>query len=1250
VAKTGVSSILFKLLLAVLLVWTARTSFAIHYPFTFKQLSYEQGLPGTNVRDQLQDKDGIMWIGIESYGLCRFDGHKFHTYKNIENNPHSLSSNYVNKMVEDNLGLIWVATENGLNCFDKRKEHFDVFYHIQANSSTIPDNLCHTVFIDSEQKLWVGTSNGVAIKDANSGGFSNMFSTIHTDRHLEKTEVWSIGEYPKGIIWLGTNNGLIRIDQLTGQYRQWNSFQQGQKKQDLQVLSMLAHGQQIWIGSKVGLLIFNTNDETISPFPLTIHDAVLLADEGFCTMISDNNGMIWAGSITKGLLVIDPNTYEYQLVNQNIQNEYPLKSNNIRSLFVDNMGMVWVGTKFKGLFKYNGKERYFADFPKGLETLKALNDKYIMTVYDDRDGTIWIGTKHDGLYKVNNTTGTITKFLYQANNPNSLGSNRVNYVFRDSHNRLWVGTGKGLFQHVHNNAFESYSSLSVNWICEDQTGLIWVGTSEGIFIVDRNNKDLKHFETDNEPHFFKNSNLYILQVYEDQSGLLWFVTRNNGLITYSHVTDECKVFDGTNSNDNLPPDYMVRAVYNDSSGRLWLGTKSKGLLLIDRSGKIIKRFNTHNGLPSEMILNIEEDDNGNLWLGTANGICLFNPVNNEPINFSSDHGIKSNISEKGASAKLQSGFLFFGGNNGFNVFHPDQIPAYNSHNQIVITSVKINNDEILNYISTPTYVKLGNKHAILSIDFALPDYNNPFRHKYSVFLSGINEGWREIGNRNNLTFNNLPPGKYELKLKAANEYGIFTDEAYLLNINVLNPIFKALWFKLTVICLVLFLIGFAYLQFKKRQSTLEMLVNERTRKLEVAYKELLNKNTKIREQNRQIELHHQELEQKVAKRTRDLEIAKRKAEESDRLKSSFLANMSHEVRTPLNAISGFSTLVCSDLYGAERKQKYVNIIKTNVTSLLKLVEDILDISKIEAGQLTIEKDSFDFTNMILEINATFQEEIKNLTGKSIKLICENNSPTDTIIEFYSDQLRIRQIMMNLLNNAIKFTKIGKIEFGYKINEGSITLWVSDTGIGIKKTDMDSIFDRFTKIEGENAIYRGTGLGLSISKSLVNLLGGRIWVESEINIGSTFYFEIPGEIKLNRNWQIDPIKKTKTTQLNLTNKTALIVEPERSSFMLLHSFLLPTHLKITWAHNAASAIELCKTQTFDIIIQELCLPDIDGFTLYKQITELQPKTPVIAQTAYATPDEKKNMTATGFRNFIIKPYLRDDLFTTIAEVL
>jgi signal transduction histidine kinase/ligand-binding sensor domain-containing protein/CheY-like chemotaxis protein len=1213
--------------------------------YNFKQISYEQGLPGINLRDQIQDKHGIMWICIESIGLCQYDGHKFELYQHQSNDSTSISSNFVNKVVEDHAGLLWIATDNGLNSYNKHTNKFTRYFNDDTDPASIPSNICRSLFVDSRGHVWVGTENGLAVKESENGGFKRFLWKSDTTMTNNLLSILSFEEQSNGIFWLGSSEGLIKFDPVTGQFRMWNdAVNKNNAPIHMRILDLLPDGDFLWLATHRGLDRFNLKTETFERWYFHPHDQYHLENQGINALMKDQHGNIWVGTYTRGLLIIDKETQDYQRITRESKTDYPLKSDHIRYIYQDRQGMIWIGTKFEGVFKYNENVNVFNHWPKEYLSLLPLKYTFLLSFFEDQTGDMWLGSKLDGLYHVDKQTGEITNYQHQVNNPKTLSSNRIQAILMDSENRIWIGTEAGLNLMI-NDQFITCSNRQINALFEDKTGSIWVGTLNGLFKIDEEKQKLIRHEPDENVHFFQNDQLEIMQIFEDHKATLWFSTRFNGLHSYQYETGDYRHLQ--HSGENQPfeiSDNMTRAIHEDHQGRLWIGTKSQGINLLDRKSGQSLQYTMKDGLPSNMILCIEEDNDGHLWLGTHSGISRFDTQNYTFTNYNSDYGLQSNISEINASFKLNTGDLLFGGNNGFNVFSPGKIKKNKNIAPLLITSIKIDNQRIKSYLNQTEYIDIRYKENLISFEFTLTDYNNPYRHQYAVMLSGIDKDWQMLGNRNFVSYSNLPPGKYQFKLRGANEFGSWSDPAVSVNLKVLTPAYQQLWFKVLAFLLFIFFVILAIYQMKRRQTTLERLINERTKKLEVAYKELLNKNSRIRQQNRQIEQHHNELEQKVAERTRDLELAKQKAEEADRLKSSFLANMSHEIRTPLNAITGFSALVSSDMYSSERKNRYVELIKANTSALLKLVEDLLDISRIEAGQLKIDKEPFDFSEMIQEVFLQYKEEIeKKNEEKGVSLSLSNLLPQGTVLIINSDKLRIKQVLNNLLNNAIKFTSKGYIEIGYRIEEKKVIIWVSDSGIGIHQNDLESIFNRFTKIENQSKTYRGTGLGLSISKSLVNMLGGNIWVESEPESGSTFYIELPGLVRISQ--QAEKRGMHPVENINIHGKSILIIEEEKSNFILLKSYLAGTGVKLIWVNDYQSAVDKIAASHFNLIVIDIRL---NGYQLLNYIKQLKIETPLIAQTAYATAEDQKRLSKAGFNDYLIKPFTKETLINKLAR--
>ncbi len=412
-----------------------------------------------------------------------------------------------------------------------------------------------------------------------------------------------------------------------------------------------------------------------------------------------------------------------------------------------------------------------------------------------------------------------------------------------------------------------------------------------------------------------------------------------------------------------------------------------------------------------------------------------------------------------------------------------------------------------------------------------------------------------------------------------------------------------------------------------------------------------NQNKQIQKQNIELEIHQTQLEKIVEQRTAQLKIAKEKAEASDRLKSSFLANMSHEIRTPMNAIIGFSELISDQEIDEDQRKEMVAHLNSNCNSLLHLIDDIIDIARIEAGQLRIFKQDCFINKTIIELYDLFSEtELKE--NRNVELIIEIEN-TDQHLSIYSDPYRFRQILTNLIGNAIKFTDHGYIKFGYKISpkgfEDYVKFFVEDSGIGLNKKEQKEIFEQFRKIESsdKNKLYRGAGLGLTISKNLVQELGGELWIESETGIGSTFYFTLPNIKTSNKQEK----EKSTNTDYNWKNKTILIAEDELSNIKMIKLVLKKTNVNIIHVQNGKDVIKKCKkNKDIDLVLMDIKMPKVNGLEATKEIRKFNIDIPVIAFSAYAMPSDQQKAKEAGCNDFIAKPIKKDNLLAKLNHYL
>jgi len=541
----------------------------------------------------------------------------------------------------------------------------------------------------------------------------------------------------------------------------------------------------------------------------------------------------------------------------------------------------------------------------------------------------------------------------------------------------------------------------------------------------------------------------------------------------------------------------------------------------------------------------------------------------------------------------------------------------------------------------------SSKEYVIGIEYAALHYQSPKDNRYAYMLEGFDRDWNYVGNQQMATYTNLPHGNYTFKVKAANPQGLWNNEPTTIKL-VIKPFwYNTLFFKILAVLIIL-LIGFSIhlvriALLKRQKNMLEKMVLKRTEELSEANTLLEEKKEEISLQNDVLLRSRNDLEKRVAERTHELTIAKDKAEESDKLKSAFLANMSHEIRTPLNAIVGFSSLLYDEEMDLNQKRSCINIINNNSDTLLTIINDILDISIIEANQLILYKERFCVDEVLAELKDYY--DLKNAKGLLIEC---TNTRNQSKIFIYNDPIRFRQIFMNLLNNAFKFTDSGSIMFGYKIEGKIIRFFVEDTGIGISESNKIKIFDHFHKIEPyTNKFHQGTGIGLSLCKRLVNLMGGDIYVESVVNKGSVFYFTLPYTVVPEGDNEVPSIHKVK---VHLDNVTIIVAEDIPDNYFLIERLLDRTGASITWAHNGKEAVDLVKEKHDQnlIVLMDIKMPVMNGFEACKLIKQMNAKIPVIAITAYATAGDKDNILKNNFDDFISKPLNFDKLWISLQR--
>ena len=400
--------------------------------------------------------------------------------------------------------------------------------------------------------------------------------------------------------------------------------------------------------------------------------------------------------------------------------------------------------------------------------------------------------------------------------------------------------------------------------------------------------------------------------------------------------------------------------------------------------------------------------------------------------------------------------------------------------------------------------------------------------------------------------------------------------------------------------------------------------------------------SKLFSKEKQIRKKEQAFLQEIRKKSIELEGALQLAEKSNQLKSAFLSNLSHEIRTPMNAIVGFSDLLISN-YPDQKLGEYVSIIRSSSSQLLSIINDIIEMSMIDTDQVKLHYSNVNVNKTLDEICASFAVGM----DANSKVELKKNLPHGKGYNVYTDEVKLRQILTNLVSNALKFTERGVVEVGYSEDKGYIEFYVKDTGIGIDPQFHEEIFERFWRVDHSDlSLFRGLGIGLTLSRSFVKLMGGNIWLHSEPGIGSTFYFTIPFKKVISA-----VVPEKDNDKVNLDNHIILICEDDENNLYYFKELFSKTNTFILWAKNGNEAVKTVRENpNIDLVLMDLKMPEMNGWEATKIIKSIRPDLPVIAQTAHALIIETSQLTTKGFDDYVTKPIKKTELFEKISRYI
>lgn len=1251
-----------------------------------ERLNMEHGLSHNSIRSIFQDSAGMMWFGTEN-GLNSYDGYDFNVYLD-KNLP---TAQWITAIAEDRAGNLWLGTNSsGILKFNKYSGTFEHHLHHPEDPDTLCSNEVTAIYASSHQGteyLWVGTRQGLSRMTIFPNGRVSFKNYHHPQQgaSLPGDKIWTLTEISlqgEKSLWIGTDNGLCRlkfredIHKEEKGARDFGNIQrvEGLKGQSINALCVSAVDPIpiLWVGTTNGLYRL-TGDPKARPqlkcyrhYP---HDANSISDNYVTGIVKDSqSGDLWIGTYREGLNLFNPKTGTFSHYRHNPLDLSSLSQSRISALYLDRSGILWVGTYLYGVNKvvYGPLKLKFKTIRHEPGNINSLSDDNVRAILEEpgsKGDIIWIGTEGGGLNRWDRKANRFTRYRYDPDNPGSISDNDVYCLHIDGSGTLWVGTAKDLHQMDKDGQFRRcpldgfnppysrrlYLEQSVRCIYEDHKGMLWIGTiGGGLTKLDPKRKTSTNYrhQPSNSNSPANNSVYTIFETSEEGKEILWIGTYGGGLDKLDPEKETFKHYTHDPLNPNSIGSDNILCIQEGLSGQdetpLWIGSYGGGLTRFDPQNETFVRFTMKNGLGDHTVYGILCDDNGNLWLSTNLGISKFNPRRKVFKNYHVSDVLQGTEFNGGAYYKTGNGEMFFGGSYGVNAFHPSSVKG-NPHPPAMVLMVS-KNFKVIASIDASTNedkeIRLSSKDEAISFKFAALDYLNPQQNQYAYELEDFDEDWVYCGTNRTVNYTHIDPGHYVFRVKGSNSDNVWNETGISVKLEVVPMIWETTWFKwlMVLIGFIILLLVYRSWAVERQRKALELQVAEKTKELKMS-----------------------------SENAREMAL---RAESANQAKSRFLTNISHEIRTPISGIIGITDLILQSALPEPQQSNFI-MIKRSAQQLMEVLDDILDFSKIEAGQLNLDYMPFELPPLLNEVKDHVNAQVER-KGLKFNISIHDNVP-DTII---NDPQRLKQVLFNLVGNAVKFTEKGSVTVSVKMEKGekhTLHFSVSDTGIGIPVERQQYIFESFTQVNGSmSREHTGIGLGLAIARQLIELMKGKIWLESQPNQGSTFHFTLPFQLRENQQ-KPEITGKTGTeetgskqekdeseekhrlmSQLSrLSHKVRiLVVEDNPINRKVAVKHIQSIKIPVDAVEDGTLAVEAVKKEKYDLILMDVQMPKMDGLTATKTIRqELEMRDIVIvAMTAHAMKEDKQECLDAGMNDYITKPFKPTQLYHVLSKWL
>lgn len=1200
---------------------------------TFHLLDVESGLSHNFVNDIEQDSLGFIWVATID-GLNRYNGTSFTKFKkDYQNKKSSIINNHISEIKIGHKGDILIATDKGFTRYSAKNEEF-------SNSITNKENIKSAIScltIGPSKELVLGSSInewGVKIID-NTGKITVLNHQQENRSSLSSNKIFNLLSQGDSVLWIGTSGrGLNKYNYKTKKITRVDLLDS-----TLSINSLFTDSEgNLWVGSNNGIRVLSKNGETFSLNKSLVYEKGL-SDDIILSFEEDDQNKMWIGTRNGGLNILDIPSF---LSKKKLSIKWFLPKSDgssvynrtVSSIKKDNNGNMWIGTS-TGLNFVNPKGEPIKLFDKNTEHPNRLSHNRIGAFAQKADGKIWIGTDGAGLNLFDPNTGKFLTYRHNPKDATSLSNDYILSLLEDTKNRVWAGTYCGGINKIDWKTGQSKRYLQnsiedgsdVRKIFEDTLGQIWVGTNRGGLY--------KYLEIEDKFKYIKSiGKKDIRDIINDDDGNLWLATYGDGVLKYNPKTESVLQYKIENTKGMTSN--VIFCILRLKNGEILAGTRYAGLIKINPKTRKTTSFTENDGLSNNNVSSIIKENDANIWLGTFDGISHFNSETNIIKNLNTYNNIQRSEFNIGAALKDKNGYLYFGGNKGFNMFHPKKVKGKISNsNSIVFENIQVLNkkvpvtpnikDAILKEsISYQDQITLNHNENVLTIDFSLLKYPVAKKVLYCYKLEGYHKSWINNNSIGKANLINIPPGEYLLRVKAKLDSGkeVFNKLA----ITIVPPFYKTTLFYLLCLLLIILTIYIALKYYSKHINLKNSLLFE--------------------------------------KKQRQLE------QDFNKERMQFFTNFSHELRTPLTLILG----PLDDLLKEINTQKQVaslKLIKKNATYLSKTINKLLEFRKSEVGLNDLVIGKYNLPSILKQLVDNYSLLAQK---KGVKL---TYTFADKDFMAYFDLEKIQIIVNNLLSNSIKHSKEkGSINLTLDYDEKHFKIIVEDTGSGIHPDDFNHIFECYYQSKTLPR-KKGSGIGLALSKKFAEFHDGTITVSSEFGKGATFTLIIPRDkalfsnaiIKENATKVLDivkplPLDISDTTSINIPevkkeinvnldeNRLVILIIDDNLDILEYLKGLLDNKYDIIYSVNGQEGIEKAIKYVPDLIISDIMMPKKSGIdlcsVLKKEITTTH--IPIILLTAKSNTKSIKQGYEIGADDYIIKPFNSHILLARIKNLI